>query len=107
MHRRNPSFQTSPPPSPSYPPQHPSSPAPPPAPPPPPPPGTPGDRVPAYSNAPGRVGKLNQIVQVPFLSKNGFLRRVEFLCQGCTDNYPVPYQCHSDISTWNKHKTNK
>ena len=63
MHRRNPSLQASPPPSPLYPPHHPSSPAPPPAPPPPPPPGTPSDKV-AYSNVPGRIGKLNQIVQV-------------------------------------------
>lgn len=60
MHRRNASFQQSPPSSPLHPSHHPS---PPPAPPPPPPPGTPSDKV-AYSNAPGRVGKLNQIVQV-------------------------------------------
>src|SRR5580700_7550714 len=61
MHRRNTSYQASPPSSPQHP--HSGSPAPPPAPPPPPPPGTPSDKV-AYSNAPGRVGRLNQIVQV-------------------------------------------
>ena len=67
MPSRNASYQPSPPSPVGYPPYQPGSPAPPPAPPPPPPPGTPTDKV-AYSNAPGRVGKLNQIVQVPSLT---------------------------------------
>src|SRR5271168_4631920 len=99
MHRRNSSLQTSPPSSPLHA-YHPSSPTPPPPPPPPPLPGALGDKV-TYSNAPGRVGKLNQIVQVFPLHRQSMLT-LELLPQGCTGNYPV--EDHGDANLPTRHQ---